>query len=179
MAELQQQWRNVLVMIDGQTANPKTLRRFRQAIVDEWGRRFRLALEDPEYFEWPSTDAAPSGAPRAPSEWHAEGVLGYLGYHVGVVQGVSQGVRRQILDAVFLQSLPPVNGPDYCLGWAGPGAAARLERLASEIARFVRNAKGKRSADMTSAIADWEQDLKYLYREYYVGKFGFGWPNIE
>lgn len=113
------------------------------------------------------------------SAWHAEGMLVYLGYRVGVTQGVSHGIRRQILDAAFQGPLPPVNGPEYCREWGPPAAPARLQRLANEIARFTRNAKRKKSADMTSAIADWEQDLKYLHREYYVGKFGFGWPTVE
>ena len=58
-------------------------------------------------------------------------------------------------------------------------ALSRLRRLANEIARFARNAKRKRSANMESAIADWEDDLHYLYRQYYVGKFGFGWPTTS
>jgi hypothetical protein len=179
MSELQQQWRNLLVQINARSANSEALSRFRQAIVDEWGRRFRLALDDPDHFEWPSTDVVTRDGSMSGSAWHAEGMLAYLGYRVGVVQGVSQGIRRQILDAVFLHPLPPVNGPDYCREWGSPSAPARLQRLANEIARFTRNAKRNRSADMTSAIADWEQDLKYLHREYYVGRFGFGWPTIE
>lgn len=179
MGQLQQQWQNVLIKIDSRSSDGEALRRFRQAVIDEWGRRFRLALQDPDHFDWPSTDIGARDGSMTGSAWHAEGMLAYLGYRVGVVQGVSQGIRRQILNAVFMQPLPPVNGPNYCREWASPGAPARLQRLATEIARFVKNAKRKRSADLSSAIADWEQDLKYLHREYYVGKFGFGWPDIE
>jgi hypothetical protein len=179
MAELQQQWFNVLRKIGSSRGKPEPLVRFRQAIITEWERRFRLALNDPDYFDWPLTAAGPGDGSMRPAGWHEEGMLAYLGYRVGIVQGVSQGIRRQILDAVFMHPLPPVNGPEYCRQWGPPAAAARLERLAKEIARFTQNAKRKRSADMTSAISDWEADLKYLYRQYYVGKFGFGWPSIE
>jgi hypothetical protein len=179
MAELQQQWFNVLRKIDCSRGKPEPLVRFRQAIIAEWERRFRLALDDPDYFDWPSTTAGPGDGSMRPAGWHEEGMLTYLGYRVGMVQGVNQGIRRQILDAVFTHPLPPVNGPEYCRQWGPPAAAGRLERLAKEIARFAQNAKRKRSADMTSAISDWEADLNYLYRQYYVGKFGFGWPKID
>jgi hypothetical protein len=178
MSELQQQWTNVLAKIDSSRGPAEPLLKFRQAILAEWERRFRLALDDPDYFDWPSTAAGPGDGSLAPGRWYAEGMLAYLGYRVGVVQGVSSGVRRQILDAVFLHPLPPVNGPAYCRAWGPPGAPARLQRLAQEIARFTQNAKRKRSADMSDAISDWEHDLNYLYRQYYVGKFHFGWPKV-
>jgi hypothetical protein len=178
MAELQQQWLNVLHKLDSSRAKSEPLVRFRQAIIAEWECRFRLALDDPDYFDWPSTTAAPGDGSMKQAAWHEEGMLAYLGYRVGMVHGVSQGIRRQILDAVFMHPLPPVNGAEYCRQWGPPAAAGRLERLAKEIARFTQNAKRKRSADMTSAISDWETDLNYLYRQYYVGKFGFGWPSI-
>ena len=74
--------------------------------------------------------------------------------------------------------LPPVNDAAYVRDWAVPGTAARLKRLANEIAMFARNGKRKRSADMSSAVSDWESDLRYLHRTYYVVKFGFGWPHL-
>jgi hypothetical protein len=179
MAELQQQWFNVLQKIDSSRGKPEPLIRFRQAIITEWERRFRLALDDPDYFDWPSTAVGPGDGSMRSAGWHDEGMLAYLGYRVGIVQGLSQGIRRQILDAVFMHPLPPVNGPEYCRQWGLPAAAGRLERLAKEITRFTQNAKRKRSADMTSAISDWEADLNYLYRQYYVEKFHFGWPRVD
>ncbi len=29
---------------------------------------------------------------------------------------------------------------------------------------------------MQVAISDWEKDLDFLFEEYYVGEFMFGWP---
>jgi hypothetical protein len=174
MDQLQQQWINVLRKIDKSPS--RELRRFREAVAAEWAARYRRALDDPDYFEWPSTAARPGNGGMSFAEWHEEGVLSYIGYHVGTNNGATDGVRRQILDFAFTDTLPPVNSMAYIRDWAPPASAARLERLANELARFARNAKRKRTADMSSAIADWEADLRYLHRKYYVGKFGFGWP---
>ena len=32
---------------------------------------------------------------------------------------------------------------------------------------------------MQSAIKDWEQDLEFLYMEYYVSRFHFAWPDSK
>jgi hypothetical protein len=48
--------------------------------------------------------------------------------------------------------------------------------MAHCIAAFTRNAKRRSAHDYAEAIADWEADLDYLYREYYVGHFSFAWP---
>lgn len=100
-------------------------------------------------------------------------MLKYLGYQVGATDGLQESARRHILDAVFSSVLPPVNGPDYVGDWGPAGSPARLRRLAEEIARFARNAKNKRSANMDVAIADWEDDLRYLRDRYYRGHFNF------
>lgn len=174
MDQLQQQWINVLRKLD--EAPTRALRRFRDAIITEWAARYRSATNDPDFFKWPSTIARPGHGDMIFAGWHDEGILSYLGYHVGIAGGASDGMRRQILDFVFGEVLPPVNSASYVKDWGYPATASRLKRLAHEIARFTRTAKRKRSADMSSAVRDWEADLRYLRRKYYVGKFGFGWP---
>jgi hypothetical protein len=52
----------------------------------------------------------------------------------------------------------------------------RLGPPTDSIAAFTRNAKRKRGSGMWAAIKDWEQDLEFLYTEYYVGHFRFAWP---
>lgn len=131
-----------------------------------------------DYFKWPSTEGGNGDGSLRFDAWHKEGMLSYLGYRVGATDGEAPGTRQRILDMAFSEVLPPVNDPDYHQAWAAPGTAARLKRLAREIARFVRHAKSKRSADMSSAIDDWEADLQYLYDTYYVRRFGFGWPRV-
>ena len=175
MGNLRQQWINLQAMI-AKVGRQKGLKRFEAALFAEWERRHNLAVSDPDHFDWPSTEAGKSDGSMPFENWHSEGMLAFLGYRVGTTQGVGDQIRRQILNAAFATVLPPVNDRHYLREWAGPATAPRLRRLANEIARFARNAKRKRSANMEIAIADWEDDLGYLYRQFYVGKFGFGWP---
>jgi len=175
MNQLRQQWLNLQRLL-AKNGRHSGLKRFETALLAEWERRHHLAVTDPDYFDWPSTEAGRGDGSMPFENWHNEGMLAFLGYRVGTTQGVDDQIRRQILDAAFAHVLPPVNDREYLREWAGQASAARLRRLANEIARFARNAKRKRSANMESAIADWEDDLLYLYRRYYVGKFGFGWP---
>lgn len=177
MSELRQQWLNVLRLREG--GKGKGLGRFQEALFAEWKRRHQLALADPDHFEWPSTEAAGGDGKLIGSAWNAEGVLGFLGYRVGMTHGLNEGLRRRILDAVFSAPLPPINGPDYMREWHTPGSAARLRKLAEALASFTRNAKRKRGANLDSAIADWERDLDYLYHTYYAGKFAFAWPRLS
>lgn len=179
MSELQQQWLNLLTYMEKQPEHRHVWNQFHDALIAEWGRRHHFAHSDPDHFVWPSTAVGPGDKSQGFGNWHSEGILAYLGYRVGATNGATDFARRRILDAVFACVLPPINDPNYIRDWGKAGSAARLKRLANEIARFAQNGKRKRSADMSSAVADWEADLLYLYREYYVGKFGFGWPQIK
>lgn len=179
MQELQRQWLNCLRLLgDPNRGNRQAARTFRDAILAEWKRRCKLALSDPDYFDWPSTQVGLGDRSQRFDTWNQEGVLKYMGYEVGRTKGLADHSRREILDAVFSSALPPVNSPDYVKNWGLPGTAPRLERLANELARFARNAKRNRTADYSSAVADWEADLKHLHGKYYVGRFHFGWPFI-
>ena len=173
--ELRQQWLNLVRLDPAQFARAG---RFREALLEEWAARSRQAREDDDYFVWPSTAGGNGDGSLRFDAWHKEGMLSYLGYKVGATDGEAPGTRQRILDAAFCEILPPVNDPDYHQAWGQPETAARLKRLANEIARFARHAKSKRSADMSSAIEDWESDLRYLYDTYYVRRFGFGWPRV-
>jgi hypothetical protein len=74
--------------------------------------------------------------------------------------------------------LPPIESPSYMKEWASPQSAVRLKKMANSIASFARQAKRRRNADMREAVQSWEADLQMLYDEYYVEKFGFGWPAL-
>ena len=178
MSELQRQWINVLAYMEKRPSYAAAWKAFHDALIAEWARRHRVALNDPDHFSWPSTSTGPGDSSQGFDGWHSEGMLSYLGYRVGSTNGASEFARRKILDAVFASILPPVNDASYVRDWALPRTASRLKRLANEIAMFARNGKRKRSADMSSAVFDWESDLRYLHRTYYVGKFGFGWPEL-
>lgn len=139
MAELQQVWMNVLHYLEVRPKLRVDLLKHRDVIVEEWGRRHQVALNDPDHFVWPSTNVGAGGGSQQFDNWHAQGMLGYLGYHVGATNGVSEFARREILDMIFSSVLPPVNGVSYIRSWGEPSTSSRLHRLADEIARHARN----------------------------------------
>ena len=179
MQELQRQWLNCIRLLESADRDKQSAaRKLRNAILDEWERRCKMALSNPDYFDWPNTEAGPADRSQRFDSWNQEGVLKYMGYEVGKTRGLAERLRREILDAVFNAVLPPVNSPNYVEKWGLPGTAPRLERLANELARFAKNGKRNRTADYSAAVADWEVDLEYLYQKYYIEKFDFGWPNV-
>lgn len=128
----------------------------------------------PEHFKWPSTASSPGNGEYSISEF-SEGVLGYLGYHVGK-SGEANAAHRQIkLERIFEGYLPPINRPEYMRQWGEPGQPARLRKMAESIAYIVRT-KRHMSADYSVAIEHWEEDLQFLYEQFYVERFGFSWP---
>jgi hypothetical protein len=129
------------------------------------------------FFEWPVTDAPASRFGfQGDVFFYTDGLLSYVGYSVGA-NGPPIKTRRLILDCVFHKELPRVQSTEHMLEWAEPRTAGRLKKMADCLASFTRNAKRNTTHDFSSAIADWELDLKYLYTEYYVAKFNFAWPD--
>ena len=171
MDELRRQWLNAI-----NRGNDPQSKRFREALLAEWGRRARHASTPADYFKWPSAHGGGGHGDGDFDNWNQQGILKFLGYQVGATDGLNTSARRHILDAVFSSDLPPVNGPDYVQSWGRSRSPERLRRLAEEIARFLRNAKNKRSANMDVAIDDWDEDLRFLHRTYYVRHFRFAWP---
>jgi len=130
-------------------------------------------------FPWPTTDA-PGGAGQLEDkvDWPTEGLLGFVGYRVGR-NGSAESERREILDAVYCEELPPVNSAEYMTEWGRPRTALRLQKLAESVAAFTRNAKRNRTVDLSQAVDDWDADLDYLRQEYYVGRYDFPWPGTQ
>lgn len=148
-----------------------------EAINAELERRTQAALDDP-YFKWPSTDAPGGNGDLANIDALSEGLLGFFGYHVGRTNGLADGKRRRLLREIFLAAVPPVFPRDYLESCGKPESSARLRKMAHIIASLARNFKRRQSEKFDDAIADWEQDLNYLYETYYVGKFKFDWPEM-
>jgi hypothetical protein len=73
----------------------------------------------------------------------------------------------------------PIFPKEYLAEWDSPGTASRFRKLAETIAALTRNAKRRRDALFETAVEHWEQDLRFLYDRFYVGTFGFGWPDTE
>ena len=137
---------------------------------DDWNQNARDG-----YFEWPSTDAPASiFGFEGDFFFYQEGLLSFVGYRAGH-NGESDLVRRRILDCVFHNELPHVNSAKYMEEWGTPQQLGRLAKMAQSLAAFTRNAK-RRNEDLSQAIEDWEKDLDYLYRKYYINRFHFAWP---
>lgn len=124
-------------------------------------------------FIWPSTDAPGGDGSLEGYNWPKEGMLSYLGYHVGQ-NGVRVESRRQILDLAYSGRLPNVQDVKYTASWGMPNSGKRLQKMAESIAAFCRN--HKRRDPFAPAVLEWEQDLDYLKQKYYIGKYGFVWP---
>lgn len=97
--------------------------------------------------------------------WPSIGVLGGMGYRVGN-KGLPARNRRRILKqtlAVRLVAATP-KAAAYLSEWGEPGTADRRSKIENCLRTLARNARGRTSADMSAAIADWEADLSWLKR---------------
>jgi hypothetical protein len=133
----------------------------------------------PNYFPWPSTDTTDGMGELDESFFqHQQGVLGLVGYRVGV-SGIDASRRQGLLDFVYSNNLPPINSAEYMAEWGKPNSALRLEKMAESVAAFTRNFKRRKSVRFSTAISEWETDLAYLKATYYIGRYNFLWPRIE
>lgn len=145
------------------------------AVEKEWKRRIR-ELPESEAFKWPSTDVG-SGSGGGNFERHEISYLKVLGYTVGKTDGLPDSSRRMILDRCFSGHLPPYHSVSELKKWGDPSSSLRLKKMAYHIASLAKNFKKMPSRGYDDAIADWEDDLKYLYDQYYVRYFHFAWPS--
>lgn len=179
--KLLQMWKNACAMENDETKPldfRKAANKLLIAIGNEWFRRGSMKNPE-EYFCWPSTEAIKGNGKLSQFTNLDEGMLSYLGYHVGVTRGVHTSERRNILDRAFAGHLPPVFSPIHMREWSEPSSAARLKKLAECIASFARNTKRRENDTLEQAIKEWEQDLNYLFEKYYMGKFRFAWPSTS
>ncbi|MBS8225752.1 hypothetical protein DYI42_05825 [Vannielia litorea] len=145
------------------------------AIEKEWKRRIR-ELPESEAFKWPSTDVG-SGSGGGNFERQEISYLKILGYTVGRTDGLPESSRQLILDRCFSGQLPPYQSISEMRKWGEPKSSLRLRKMAYHIASLAKNFKKMPSGGYDGAIADWEDDLKYLYDKYYVRYFRFAWPS--
>ena len=127
-------------------------------------------------FPWPSTDAIEGDGGLSGDGWPQQGLLSYVGYRVGK-SGLDIEDRQNILDMVYERHLPGVNDADYMASWGYPGTAIRLRKIAESIAAFCRNQK--RRDLLAISVEDWEYDLDYLKRSFYIGHYDFEWPSTD
>jgi len=131
-----------------------------------------------DYFYWPTTNVTAGDGSLAPSDWPKIGLLRYYGYVVGE-KGKPRSSRRAILTRVFeLSVLPNLVSPNYILKWGDARSSARLKKMAYSIALFCQADKRKKRVWIKRAIDNYEDDLAWLKKEYYDGRFDqkFKWP---
>jgi hypothetical protein len=136
-----------------------------------------LSAKEVQSFRWPTTAVIGDSASalRIAHFDYDQGLLKFMGYAVGQ-NGAYRNRRQQVLDYVFNEKVPKVQSKEYMAEWGEPKSVDRLKKLADSLAAFARNARRRRSSDMDHAIAEWEEDLKYLKDTYYTGRFRFDWP---
>lgn len=126
-------------------------------------------------FTCPRTHALPGQRKLVDGIFEYEiGLLGAVGYQVGK-HGLGATERRDLLDLVYQESLPPIFAREYMGDWGSAKTGSRLHKMVDSIATFARNAKRRKDDRMCVAIAHWEGDLAYLKRTYCDGRYGFTW----
>jgi hypothetical protein len=65
----------------------------------------------------------------------------------------------------------------YMAEWGTPSSATQRRKMEESIAAFTRNAKRRAFPKLAVTITEWEGDLEYLRKVYYVGRYDFNWPN--
>ena len=151
--------------------------RLREEISRGWSR----LAERNEWFAWSTTSVSRGQAngKLGKLDWRPQGMLSFLGYHVGETLSLHPSIREAILEYAFEHHLPPIGDATYIEEWGEPRSARRLQKLANTLAALTRNAKRRDVVALSKAIDEWEQDLMFLYERYYLDLFRFGWPATE
>lgn len=130
-------------------------------------------------FRWPSTIAYEANGSLPEIHWPKIGVLKAVGYSVGS-QGVLKQQRLEILKNVYEQTLPYVESKSYMIEWGTPKSSTRLKKMAETLASLTKGAKRKKTANMSLAIKDWEHDLAWLKKQYYLEhRYIWVWPDVQ
>lgn len=132
---------------------------------------------DGAWIGWVHTGIRPLGARNTTGYGEAESPLKQMDYTVGA-SGHPQAWRRALLREAFTGTGRALQAT-FDDSWGRPRTAARLQRIAKLLASNVRNAKRKRSAAMDEAIAEWEEDLRWLKDTFYTLSCQFSWPGSD
>lgn len=125
-----------------------------------------------KYIQWPSTDAPEAVKKIFAVGFTPEGILSHEGYHVGELSSPARE-RRKILDSIMVEDFSHLSeelDDEYISEWGKPLSLMRLMKLANTIAALCRNAK-RSPNNFAKAIEEWESDLAYLKKKYYMHGF--------
>jgi hypothetical protein len=96
-------------------------------------------------------------------------------YTVGE-RGYRESTRRKILTKAFNDELPWVESDEYMALWGKPGTRQRLRQIAYHISRQIPKHIG---LEHYTAVREWEEDLEWLYYEFYKPWMRFRWPESD
>ena len=108
-------------------------------------------------------------------EFDYKSPLKSIGYTVGK-KGANQASRKKLLDEFYRGSSKVEKYTDSA--WGSPRSSERLEKMVYHLYYQVIN---KRKLGHIDAVNDWQQDLKYLKKEYYNDQpsISFRFPEID
>lgn len=177
---LMQMWQNAVEILDDRSRMQGhcEARQVKQLIQDEWRRRTIRSAEG-DYFSRPASDSRLGSTEINAHQWPLDGVLSFMGYHVGNAHGRCREYRHLILSEIFSGELPPIYSAEHMREWDRPGTAQRLRKLAEALASFARNEERRNIGSLDRALREREEDLAFLHDQYYEDQLGFGWPSVS
>lgn len=101
--------------------------------------------------------------------------LSLAGYKVGR-SGKSAKRRRQILKEIFEGPLHHETPSDFVSKWGNANSIDRLKGISGHLANLARTQQARSDPAYEKAISDWQDDLEWLRRTFYEGRFSFPWP---
>jgi hypothetical protein len=141
-------WHNALLNCDRERAE-KAL----NVIEEEWQyREVDISNEEP-LWDTPS-DVVPD-----------EGLLGILGYHVGITRRQKAALRQKILLRISVAKLPIVHSLFYMKDWGQPSTRKRKLKIVGTITGYIE--QKCKYAIYDNAIRDWRKDLCAVEKKFY------------
>jgi hypothetical protein len=134
-------------------------------------------------WKWPVINQPPrtgSGG-FAGAQLREYSALKMFGYTVGKTDGWPQRHRQAFLRDFMTMPLPPIVKATFGNEYGAPMTITRLRKVANVIATNATNFYRNDPTRFAVAIANWEEDLDFLYREFYIGKrLAFDpWPSTR
>ena len=196
-----QQTKQASVKIDAASINARVPMMSAEAVIGQWQRCLEM-LADEKYrshigeiieivdfieftwslrssdtpLEWRQWDLKmPAGISKTDDAVTVPGMLGILGYRVGV-SGLPALQRRYLLDKILVSVLPPAFPPSYMTIWGQPDTSQRLRQMAISIAGFCKIRLRALGNKPDTATGDWIADLQYLKQTHHRGRWKFKWP---
>ena len=149
--ELCQMFKNAIDIIANNKPLKQEAMKMLSAIQAEWKRRIELFKLGKYKVTKPT-----------------EGMLGFLGYHVGH-SGEPKERRRYLIDFIMLEELPLVQSPAYLLEWDKPNSWGRYKKLQRVLQGMILTTQSRKDIeykDFDKAIMEWKDDLEYLQKKW-------------